>query len=43
MVLTKKLKSDSYVITFHLGVMLVLTNGIAMLCGGVKNDHWSFI
>ena len=41
MVQTKQLKSDSYAITFHLGVMLVVTNGLVMVLGGYKADHWS--
>ena len=41
MVQTKNLKSDSYAITFHIGVMLVVTNGFVIIFGGYKADHWS--
>lgn len=41
MVQTKDLRSGSYAITFHIGVMLVMINGIVIMFGGYKADHWS--
>lgn len=41
MVQTKNLKSDSFAITFHIGVLLVVVNGLMMVLGGTKTDKWS--